>query len=148
MQLRTGSKWVITSNSLTGTGSSEYTYTYPYQALYVTVPDKESVALSKEMISKVTKGEILESSYSGDANDIHSVTKSNVYKATNSTPKKKATTTTKKVEVKEKNQVEEPETTDEEISTETTQPAEPTTVPPTTTIASADEGEVSEGDEY
>lgn len=125
MQLRTGSKWVITSNSLTGTGSTEYTYTYPYQALYVTIPDEDSLKLSKEMISKVTKGEILESSYNGDASNVHSVTKSNVYKSTNDTPKKK-TTTTKKVEVKKEKEkkVEEPEVT-EEPTVEPTDPVDP-----------------------
>ncbi len=137
MQLRTRAKWVITSNSLTGTGSSEYTYTYPYQSLYVTIPDEDSVDLSKEMIAKVTKGEILESSYNGDANNVHQVTKSNVYKSTNSAPKKKATTTTtKKVEPKKEEKiVEEPEenieeeTTTTTTTTTTTEPIDPPTNP-------------------
>lgn len=99
MQLRDNAKWTITSNSLTGTGGSEYTYTYPYQALYVTIPDEESVKLSKEMIKKVTDGEVLESSYNGDSSDVHDVTKSSVYKASSTTSTKK-TTTKKKTEVK------------------------------------------------
>ena len=107
MQLRDNSKWTITSNSLTGTGSMDYTYTYPYQSLYVTVPDEESVKLSKEMIEKVVNGEVLESSYSGDSDNVHSVTKSAVYKSTSSTTtttnkvtKKTTTSTTKKATTK------------------------------------------------
>lgn len=100
MQLVNNEKWTITSNSLSGTGSSEYTYTYPYQALYVTVADEESIKLSKELISKVTEGEILESSYDGDSNNVHSVTKSEVYKqsvtTTKSTTKSKKTTSSDK----------------------------------------------------
>ena len=84
MQLRDNSKWTITSNSLTGTGSMDYTYTYPYQSLYVTVPDEESVKLSKEMIEKVANGEVLESSYNGDSDTVHSVTKSAVYSSSSS----------------------------------------------------------------
>ena len=95
MQLVNNQKWTITSNSLSGTGSSEYTYTYPYQALYVTIADEESVKLSKELIAKVTEGEVLESSYDGDSNDVHSVTKSTVYKQSSSTSTK--TTKNKKV---------------------------------------------------
>lgn len=109
MQLVNNQKWTITSNSLSGTGSSEYTYTYPYQALYVTIPDEESIKLSKELISKVTEGEILESSYDGDSSNVHSVTKSAVYKqsvtTTKSTTKSKKTTSSEKkvTEVKENN---------------------------------------------
>lgn len=108
MQLVNNEKWTITSNSLSGTGSSEYTYTYPYQALYVTVADEESIKLSKELISKVTEGEILESSYDGDSNNVHSVTKSEVYKQSVSTTKsttksRKTTSSDKKVTDKNDN---------------------------------------------
>ena len=108
MQLKDNASWTLTSNSLTGTGSYDYTYTYPYQELYVTVPDEESINKAKEMISKVTSGEKLESSYDGDSSDVHSVTKSSVSKSfsnssssssTTKTPTKKSsssTTTTKK----------------------------------------------------
>lgn len=107
MQLKDNASWTLTSNSLTGTGSYDYTYTYPYQELYVTVPDEESINKAKEMISKVTSGEKLESSYDGDSSDVHSVTKSSVSKSfsnssssssTTKTPTKKSSssTTTKK----------------------------------------------------
>ncbi|MGM9878896.1 MAG: LCP family protein [Bacilli bacterium] len=105
MQLKDNASWTLTSNSLTGTGSYDYTYTYPYQELYVTVPDEESISKAKEMISKVTNGEKLESSYNGDASNIHSVTKSNVSKnsianssssSTKTTTKKSSSITKKK----------------------------------------------------
>ena len=92
MQLKDNAKWTITSNSLTGTGSSEYTYTYPYQALYVTIADEESLKLSKEMIKKVQDGEVLEASYDSDSSNVHSVTKSTVYKSTSSSKSTKKTT--------------------------------------------------------
>lgn len=103
MQLKDNASWTLTSNSLTGTGSYDYTYTYPYQELYVTVADEESISKAKEMISKVTNGEKLESSYNGDSSDVHSVTKSSVSKSSSSsssstktTTKKSSSSTTKK----------------------------------------------------
>ena len=99
MQLRENPKWIITSNSLTGTGSSEYTYTYPYQRLYVTVADEESLKLSKEMIKKVIAGELLEASYDADSSNVHGVTKSAVYKASTTKKTTKKTTSSKKTTV-------------------------------------------------
>lgn len=105
MQLKDNASWTITSNSLTGTGSSELTYTYSYQNLYVMIPDEKSVTEAKEKISKVAGGEKLESSYKEDASDVHSVSKSYVAKkstytttrsSSKTTTKKKNATTTKK----------------------------------------------------
>lgn len=105
MQLKDNASWTITSNSLTGTGSSELTYTYSYQNLYVMIPDEKSVTEAKEKINKVAGGEKLESSYKEDASDVHSVSKSYVAKkstytttrsSSKTTTKKKSTTTTKK----------------------------------------------------
>ena len=105
MQLKDNASWTITSNSLTGTGSSELTYTYSYQNLYVMIPDEKSVAEAKEKINKVAGDEKLESSYKEDASDVHSVSKSYVVKkstytttrsSSKTTTKKKSTTTTKK----------------------------------------------------
>ena len=84
MQLRDNASWTITSNSLTGTGSYDYTYTYNFQELYVMVPNEDSVTEAKEKISKVASGEKLESSYGKDASDVHSVSKSQVSKASSS----------------------------------------------------------------
>lgn len=80
MQLKEGSKWIITSNNLTGEGGSYYTYTYPYQALYVTIPDENSLSLAKSMIEKVSNDEVLAASYDEDSSDVHTVTKSIVSK--------------------------------------------------------------------
>lgn len=99
MQLKDNASWTITSNSLTGIGSYDYTYTYPYQELYVMNPDEESVSKAKEMISKVANGEKLESSYDSDLSNVHSVTKSSVSKSSsssNSSTSTKKSTTTKK----------------------------------------------------
>lgn len=97
MQLKDNASWTITSNSLTGTGSSELTYTYSYQNLYVMIPDEKSVTEAKEKINKVAGGEKLESSYKEDASDVHSVSKSYVAKkSTYTTTKSSSKTTTKK----------------------------------------------------
>lgn len=123
LQLRENPKWIITSNSLTGTGSSEYTYTYPYQALYVTVADPESVKLSREMIKKVIDGELLEASYDANSSNVHSVTKSTVYKASSSTKKTtKKTTTTKKVEKTKQEAIDEQATNPIEVEENTEEP--------------------------
>lgn len=115
MQLRDNAKWIITSNSLKGTGSYDYTYTYPYQELYVMVPDDESVTEGKDLISKVTSDELLEASYDGDSSNVHSVTKSNVYKPS-STTKKKTTTPKKKTEVKKEEITQVPEEKEEDTT--------------------------------
>lgn len=84
MQLRDNASWNITSNSLTGTGSYDYTYTYNFQELYVMIPNEDSVTEAKEKINKVASGEKLESSYGKDTSDVHSVSKSQVSKASSS----------------------------------------------------------------
>lgn len=145
MQLRNNAKWTITSNSLTGTGSSEYTYTYPYQSLYVTIADEESLKLSKEMIKKVQDGEILESSYNADSSDVHSVTKSSVYKSSSSSTKttKKKTKTKKVTEVKPQENI--TDMTETETKTEDTQVVDPTTNDQTST--NPDTGNNNSGDD-
>ena len=62
MQLNDMSSWNITSYSLTGRDSKDYTYTY-YQLLYVMEPDEESVNEAISLIDRVIAGEILDSSY-------------------------------------------------------------------------------------
>ena len=47
MQLNDMSGWKIDSISVDGTGSSKYTYSYPSQALYVMIPDEETVNSAK-----------------------------------------------------------------------------------------------------
>lgn len=96
MQLKDNSKWTITSQVLTGTGSSEYTYTAPGQALYVTIPDEESITKAKDQIKKVADGEKLDSSYKYDSSDVHNVSKSYVPKTTYTSSTYSSNTTTKK----------------------------------------------------
>ena len=60
-QLDEGGDWNITSTSVEGTGSSEYTNSYPRQKLSVFLRNSESEAAAKELIQKVLNGESLES---------------------------------------------------------------------------------------
>lgn len=134
MQLRDDASWSITSNSVKGTGSSEYTYTYPYQYLYVTLQDEESIKEAKDKIAKVAEGEVLESSYGKDASDVHSVSKSYVSKSStssSSSTKTKKSTSKKSAVTKKSNS----STTKRETNkkTETEKPKEP--------VVSCQEGE-------
>ena len=63
MQLDTGGDWTISSNSLTGADSRQYTYSYSGQQLYVMLPYQESIDNAKDLIQRVTNGEILDGSY-------------------------------------------------------------------------------------
>ena len=76
-QLDEMSSWTITSYSLTGTDSSNYTYTYN-QLLYVMQPDQKSVDEAKELINKVLNNEKLDSSYSEMTGSSSTVTKAPV----------------------------------------------------------------------
>lgn len=126
MQLRDNASWSITSNSVKGTGSSEYTYTYPYQYLYVTLQDEKSIKEAKDKIAKVAGGEVLESSYEKDASDVHSVSKSYVAKSStsssSSTKTNKSTSKKSVVTKKSENSTTKKETTKK---TETEKPKEP-----------------------
>lgn len=85
MQLKDMPTWNITSYSLTGTDSNDYTYTYN-QLLYVMKPDEDSVVEAIELIDKVFNGETLENSYdnlSGSSNKVSKV-KINTNKSTSS----------------------------------------------------------------
>lgn len=70
MQLGDMASWNITSYSLDGTDSSNYTYSVPTQKLYVMEPEKETVLEAQSLIDKVIAGEILESSYDKEASDV------------------------------------------------------------------------------
>lgn len=89
MQLETMKPWNITSHSLTGTDSNNYTYTY-YQLLYVMEPDQESINTAIKMIDDVIAGEVLDSSYnevSGESNKVIQVSTKKNNKETQSTKK-------------------------------------------------------------
>ena len=78
MQLDTGGDWTISSNSLTGRDARAYTYSYSGQALYVMVPYQESIDNAKDMIERVTNGEILDGSSYEYTGDSYTVVKMNV----------------------------------------------------------------------
>lgn len=81
MQLDTGSDWTITTNSLTGTDSKQYTYSYSGAPLYVMVPSESSIQNAKDLINQVANGKKLDASFkTSDGSDVHSVTKSDVPK--------------------------------------------------------------------
>lgn len=86
MQLNDMSSWNITSYSLTGIDSSNYTYTY-YQLLYVMEPDEDSVNEAISMIDSVINGETLENSYEGIGGTSNKVTQV-IPQETTSTPSK------------------------------------------------------------
>ena len=73
-QLNDMSKWNVTSYSLEGENSSNYTYTYN-QLLYVMEPVEDSVNAAKELIQQVINGEKLEGSYVENAGNSNSVYK-------------------------------------------------------------------------
>jgi len=75
MQLSDNKKWTLTSTSLDGTDSSNYTYTYSNQLLYVMEPNMESVEAAKSVIKQVYNGEKLTASYEDKSSDVHTVQK-------------------------------------------------------------------------
>ncbi len=73
-QLNDMTPWTISSYSLTGKDSSNYTYTYN-QLLYVMEPDLDSIAEAKELIGKILGDETLENSYTEENKGSNTVTK-------------------------------------------------------------------------
>lgn len=74
-QINSNAKWNITSISLDGSGSSEYTYSAGNQKLYVMIPNQNSVNDAKNKIKEVMEGKVLESSY-GEVTNATDPTKS------------------------------------------------------------------------
>ena len=62
MQLNDMPSWTVTSYSLTGYDSMNYTYTYN-QLLYVMEPDEDTLEEAKQLVKQVLGDEQLESSY-------------------------------------------------------------------------------------
>ena len=94
MQLKKKYKWTITSNSLDGADSSNYTYSYSSQKLYVMEPIEDSVNYAKKLIDSVIDGEKLDPTYDGNASDIHTVSRNKAasYSNNNNTQTKETTT--------------------------------------------------------
>ncbi|MDO4282093.1 MAG: LCP family protein [Clostridia bacterium] len=62
-QLNKNPTWNVTSITLNGVGSSEYTYTAGNQRLSVLIPDESTISNAKSLIKAVFDGKVLESSY-------------------------------------------------------------------------------------
>lgn len=90
MQLNDMASWNITSYSLSGTDSNNYTYTYN-QLLYVMEPDEDSVTEASSIIDKVLSGETLDGSYGEIDGTVNKVNKANNQSPTTSTSKKTST---------------------------------------------------------
>lgn len=73
MQLKDMSPWTVTSYSLTGKDSKDYTYTYN-QLLYVMKPNQDSIDEAIELIDNVLKDEQLETSYNDIGGSSNKVT--------------------------------------------------------------------------
>lgn len=76
MQLSDMATWNITSISLEGYDSKNYTYTYN-QLLYVMEPYVESVDLARDLVDKTISGEKLEKTYTIDYNNV-TINKNNI----------------------------------------------------------------------
>ena len=93
--------WNITSTSLTGTGSMDYTYSYSAQKLYVTIPNEDSIKEAKKLIDDVNNGITLESSYNNTVGNVKYPNQINP-QTTKEETKKDTTTSTKKDDNKSK----------------------------------------------
>lgn len=76
MQLSDMATWNITSISLEGYDSKNYTYTYN-QLLYVMEPYVESVDLARDLVDKTISGEKLEKTYTINYNNV-TINKNNI----------------------------------------------------------------------
>ena len=88
MQLKDMPSWNVTSYSLAGSDSKDYTYTYN-QLLYVMKPDDNSVSEAISLIDKVLNGETLENSYEnlgGSSNNVGKVKQNTNTTSTNKKP--------------------------------------------------------------
>ena len=94
MQLKKKYKWTITSNSLEGKDSYNYTYSYSAQKLYVMEPLEESVEYAKELIDSLIDGEKLEGSYNIKSSNANRVSKNSNNTSTNESEEKSKNNTT------------------------------------------------------
>ena len=98
MQIINNKEWNISTNSLDGKDSNNYTYSTPNQKLYVMEPNKESVEEASYLINKIIYGEKLaqEKNNYYDNYEINNVTKGK--EETNETEKKETQKEDKKLE--------------------------------------------------
>lgn len=103
-QLDSNAKWNISSYNLDGSNSREYTYSYQSNTLYVMIPNQDTINESKQLINKVYDGNILESSYDGNATNVNTVTKTtkkNTTTNSNKTVTSNSNTTSNTITTKE-----------------------------------------------
>ena len=116
-QLNDMSKWNVTSYSLEGENSSNYTYTYN-QLLYVMEPVEDSVNTAKELIQQVINGEKLEGSYIENTGNSNSVYKTKVIPSNdnnhNNVNKNDTISSPKKEELKQEKEQQDTQKTQEE----------------------------------
>ena len=74
MQLNDMASWNITSYSLSGTDSRNYTYTFN-RSLYVMEPKEESINEAMDLIKSIIEGKTLEGSYGEKVEAVNSVSK-------------------------------------------------------------------------
>lgn len=98
MQISKSYSWTITSNSLTGTDSSNYTNSVPNAKSYVMEPDIESVTEASNMIESVITGEVLEGSYNNGEISSQNVTQNKNNSSTNNKTETKEENTTSEEE--------------------------------------------------
>ena len=59
MQLGDNADWNVVSYNVTGTGDKRYTYSYSSKALYVMIPDEDSIAGAKKLQQDVLEGKTI-----------------------------------------------------------------------------------------
>lgn len=88
-QLSKNPKWNVTSITLNGVGSSEYTYSAGNQKLSVLIPDVDTIDNAKSLIKDVFDGKKLDSSY-GEVKSPTNPVKNNVTNYENSSDEKES----------------------------------------------------------
>lgn len=140
--------WNVTSVSLDGAGSSEFTHSYNHQKLYVMIPDETTIENAKNLIEKVSNDEILEGSYNIDKTSVNDPIKEKPKpeEVKEEPTNNELTETPKKEEIKkpETNQEkEEPENNDSEIENNTNNNA-PSETPEKEEITTPEKEEITE----
>jgi len=144
--------WNVTSVSLDGAGSSEFTHSYNHQKLYVMIPDETTIENAKNLIEKVSNDEILEGSYNIDKTSVNDPIKEKpkpeekTEEVKEEPTNNELTETPKKEEIKEpetNQEKEEPENNDSEIENNTNNNA-PSETPEKEEITTPEKEEITE----
>ncbi len=71
MQIDRAPKWNITSMTLTGTGTNDYTSVFPDKKVYVMIPNEDTIKAAIEALEDVRNGKKLESSYQENTGNVY-----------------------------------------------------------------------------